>query len=250
MWQGIATALLALCGFFFPVQSSADNLTLLAKPSNDRQPLTVMIGKSVIIDMPMAIKRASLANPAIADAIVLSPKQIYVAGKAFGTTNLSLWGKDEQVFTIFDVEVTLDLSRLREDMGQLFPDEPNIHATAVHDHITLWGSISTAERRDQALAVAEAYAPKKVVNFLQFEAPKVTAEPVTNSAADRASQPLPELTPAPIVRPVEGPSTELVTMSAAGAGPKPLAAEPTPEKPKSVMVEVIRGTAITHVTTK
>ncbi len=246
--RGLRTVPMVLLVHFLlavPVHTLAENLTLSAQPSNEAQPLKVVIGKSVIIDSPMVIKRASLANPGIADAIVLSPKQIYVAGKAFGTTNLTLWGKDEQVFTIFDLEVQLDLSRLKDDLRLLFPDEANIHAAAVHDHITLWGTISTSERRDQAFAVAEAYAPKKVVNFLQFDAPKPVADPAPKLAEELAPRPLPIM----VMPPAQQPVVELATMPAAERAPKP-EAEKAPEKPQSVIIEVIRGTSVTHVTTK
>jgi pilus assembly protein CpaC len=150
-----------------PLVSFAQSLTYVAKPSSETQHLKLAMGKSSIIDLPVPIKRASLANPDIADAIVLSPKQIYVTGKGFGTTNLTLWGKDEQVFSVFDVEVGLDVSRLQTRMRALLPDEENITVTATHDHVTLTGLVSNSNRLAQALAIAEAYAPKKVLNFMK-----------------------------------------------------------------------------------
>ena len=51
------------------------------------------MGKSKVLDLPVAIKRASLANPDVADTVVLSPTQIYLTGKATGVTNLTLWNE-------------------------------------------------------------------------------------------------------------------------------------------------------------
>src|SRR5574340_1032245 len=79
--------------------AGADRLTCTAKHTNVVQQMKIAVGKSVIDDVLVPIKRASLANPDIADAIVLSPRQIYVTGKGFGMTNLTLWGKDEQVIS-------------------------------------------------------------------------------------------------------------------------------------------------------
>src|SRR5687767_5238259 len=67
--------------------ASTDNLTYAAQETKGAQPLKLVLGKSTIVDVPVAIKRASLANPEVADAIVLSPKQLYVTGKGYGTTN-------------------------------------------------------------------------------------------------------------------------------------------------------------------
>src|SRR5205085_5020473 len=53
------------------------------------QQLELTVGKSLVFETLVPIQRASLANAEIADAIVLSPKQIYITGKAIGTTNLT-----------------------------------------------------------------------------------------------------------------------------------------------------------------
>lgn len=139
-----------------------------AQASKDVQALDLVPGKSTVVNVPVAIKRASLADPAIADAIVLSPKQIYVTGKGYGSTNLTLWGRDDQILAIFDVEVALDVARLKERFRRLLPDETNLQLVSSHDHLTLSGTISSPAKLSQALAVAEAFSPKKVINLLKI----------------------------------------------------------------------------------
>ena len=145
----------------------------------DAQQVSLVVGKSTVVDMPVAIKRASLADPQIADAIVLSPKQIYVTGKGYGSTNLTLWGKDDQVLAIFDLDVGVDLTRLKQHLGELLPDETNLRLKGTNDHVTVSGTVSSEARLNQVLAVAEAYAPKKVLNFL-----KVYPEPIGSPVPD------------------------------------------------------------------
>jgi pilus assembly protein CpaC len=147
--------------------AATDGVTHAAQQTKEPQHLELVLGKSTIVDVPVPIKRASLANPEIADAIVLSPRQIYLTGKGYGTTNLTLWSKDDQVLTIFDLEVGIDLSRLESQLVALLPDEEHIEVSATHDHVTLAGTISSPAKLSQAVAVAEAYAPKKVLNFLR-----------------------------------------------------------------------------------
>ena len=148
-------------------------------PLREAQQISLVVGKSTVLDMPVAIKRASLADPQIADAIVLSPKQIYITGKGYGSTNLTLWGKDDQVLAVFDLDVGVDLTRLKQHLAELLPDESNLHLKGTHDHVTVSGSVSSESRLAQVLAVAEAYAPKKVLNFL-----KIYPEPIGNPAPD------------------------------------------------------------------
>jgi pilus assembly protein CpaC len=151
-----------------PLWANSSAPTMSAQASKDVQALDLVLGKSTVVDVPVAIKRASLANPAIADAIVLSPKQIYVTGKGFGSTNLTLWGKDDQILAIFDVEVVLDMARLTQKFSRLLPEETNLRLICSNDHLTLAGTISSPAKLSQALAVAEAFAPKKVINLLKI----------------------------------------------------------------------------------
>jgi len=164
-----------------PVGAMAANEGMVhsVSPIREAQQMSLVVGKSTVVDMPVAIKRASLADPQIADAIVLSPKQIYVTGKGYGSTNLTLWGKDDQVLAVFDLDVGIDLARLKQHLAELLPDESNLHLKGTHDHIAVSGTVSSESRLTQVLAVAEAYAPKKVLNFL-----KIYPEPIGNPAPD------------------------------------------------------------------
>ena len=151
-----------------PLLAGSSASIISAHASKNVQALDLVLGKSTVIDVPVAIKRASLADPAIADAMVLSPTQIYVTGKGFGSTNLTLWGKDGQIMAIFDVEVALDVARLTKKFSRLLPEETNLHLVCSNDHLTLSGTISSPAKLSQALAVAEAFAPKKVINLLKI----------------------------------------------------------------------------------
>ena len=151
-----------------PLLAGSSASIISAHAGKNVQALDLVLGKSTVVDVPVAIKRASLADPAIADAMVLSPTQIYVTGKGFGSTNLTLWGKDGQIMAIFDVEVALDVARLTKKFSRLLPEETNLHLVCSNDHLTLSGTISSPAKLSQALAVAEAYAPKKVINLLKI----------------------------------------------------------------------------------
>lgn len=134
----------------------------------DIQKLELISGKSKVLDLPVAIKRASLANPEVADTVVLSPTQLYLTGKMTGITNLTLWNESGKMMGMYDVIIAPDLSRLKEDLHKTLPEEKGILVTSSHDHITLSGIASNANSLSRALSIAEAYAPKKVVNAMQI----------------------------------------------------------------------------------
>lgn len=133
----------------------------------DIQKLELTSGKSKVLDLPVAIKRASLANPEVADTVVLSPTQLYLTGKTTGITNLTLWNESGKMMGMYDVVIAPDLSRLKEDLHKTLPEEKGILVTSSHDHIALSGTASSANNISRALSIAEAYAPKKIINSMQ-----------------------------------------------------------------------------------
>lgn len=129
--------------------------------------LEITLGKSVVVESPVPITRASLANPAVADAVVLSPRQIYLTGAGVGVTNLTLWQSETEVYKIYSINVHPDLSELKDQIYQLFPEETGVRVSTSREHITVSGTVSSAPRLSQVLSVAEAYSPGKVINLLQ-----------------------------------------------------------------------------------
>src|SRR5688572_7748147 len=131
------------------------------------QKLELTAGKSRVLDLPVAIKRASLANPEVADTVVLSPTQIYLTGKTTGVTTLTLWNEGGKMLGMYDLMIAPDITRLKESLHKTLPEEHGILVTSDHDHITLSGTASNAGNLSRALNMAEAYAPKKIVNAMQ-----------------------------------------------------------------------------------
>ncbi len=167
-WAGILT--LGLClmlGPIFPAMSEGRTFELVETVSP--QTLTVVVGKSLVLQSPKPLKRASLANPEIADTLVLSPTQLYLNAKVIGSTNLTLWGRDGKVFAVYDVVIQPNITRLKTQIHELFPEEKGIQVRASQEHITLSGSASGPEIITQVVGLASTYAPKKVMNFLQVE---------------------------------------------------------------------------------
>ena len=81
------------------------------------------MGRSLVITSPTRIKRVALADPTIAEAIVVSPYQVVLNGKAPGVVSFLLWDEAEQN-QIFEVTVDLDILQLSAKIKEPFPSEP------------------------------------------------------------------------------------------------------------------------------
>jgi pilus assembly protein CpaC len=163
-----SVVMLLLFLIFFPTVVRGGSAKVIVEKA-EPQKLSLTVGKSVIVSSPGPVKRVSLGSQDIADAIVLTPQQISVIGKAPGVTNLILWGADDKISTILDIQVSPDVSRLGEMIQKILPEEKNLHIDATHDSLTLSGTVSSTSSLSQALALAEVHSPKdgKILNLVE-----------------------------------------------------------------------------------
>jgi pilus assembly protein CpaC len=143
----------------------ASHEVLVPKVNAGPQSVRLFLNRSLVVKLPVAMKRMSIANPDVADTIILNPKELYLTGKKCGATNVVIWGPDKQIVAVLDLDVSIDIGRLRERLNELFSNG-RITAVADGDTITLSGSVEDQETMTKVLSLAESYAPKRVNNFL------------------------------------------------------------------------------------
>src|SRR6202158_4214363 len=132
------------------------------------QALHLLVGRSLVITSPSRIKRVSLADPAIAEAIVVSPTQVLVNGKAPGGVSLLLWDEADQS-QAFEVSVDIDVLGLSQKIHEVFPNE-NVHIDTSKDVVIITGKISSAVVADKILEVVKGAAPK-VTSMMEIPPP-------------------------------------------------------------------------------
>jgi len=128
-------------------------------------PLRVMVGKSVLINTSDRLRRVSVTDPAVADALVVTPTQILVHGRAPGEVSLIIWDEQERSRS-FDLRVDVDVTAASEEIRLLFPKQP-IEVSASRSAIVLSGHVNSKEDAERAALIATAYS-KNVVNVLTF----------------------------------------------------------------------------------
>ena len=147
-------------------QAQAADLLERVKNQEIKQVLRLRVGHSKVLRTPFAITRISMADPEIADIILISDKEIYVNALAPGVTNLSIWGKSR--FTTTTVTVEADVTLLKEKLHQVLPKE-KIGVEAAGDSVVLSGEVSGPVAQETAVSLALPFAggkKEKVVNLL------------------------------------------------------------------------------------
>src|SRR5918995_4528923 len=127
----------------------------------------LLVGRSTVISVGQPITRVSLTIPNIADAMVTSPQQLLLHGKAPGTISMFVWDRSGGI-SRYEVVVQRDLSELSARLTQLFPGE-NITVASNGTDVVLSGAVSGKYAMDKAAEVAAGYVKKKedVVNLLK-----------------------------------------------------------------------------------
>ncbi len=133
--------------------------------SQGAAPLRVMVGKSLLINTTERLKRVSVTDPSVADAIVVTPTQILVHGRSAGEVSLLIWDELERSRS-FDLRVDVDVSATAEEERRVFPDE-QITVTPSRSAIVLSGHVTTEDIAKRAEMIAAAYS-KNVVNVLTY----------------------------------------------------------------------------------
>ncbi|RMF41801.1 MAG: type II and III secretion system protein family protein [Alphaproteobacteria bacterium] len=128
--------------------------------------IVVALNRAVVVESSREFAEVSVANPGIADVAALSNKTVYVLGKAPGRTTLTILGPGGRPITNVDIRVSPDIAEFKERLREVLPGE-RIEVRTANDGIVLSGKVSGARKIDQALELAERYAPGRVTNLMQ-----------------------------------------------------------------------------------
>ncbi|HEY6362641.1 MAG TPA: pilus assembly protein N-terminal domain-containing protein [Vicinamibacterales bacterium] len=132
-------------------------------------PVTLLVGRSAVVNVDRPIVRVSLTSAEVADALVTSSNQLLVHGKAPGTISMFVWERAGEMRR-FEVTVLRDMVELDRQLVQLFPGEA-IQARLSGRQIVLSGTVSRKDLVDRVTDVAAGFVAKRdeVISLLQVQ---------------------------------------------------------------------------------
>jgi len=126
--------------------------------------LHLLVGRSLVLTSPSNIRRISIADPNIADVMVLSANQVLVNAKSPGGVSLVLWDENEQTRR-YELIVDLDLGNLSERVHNAFSTD-RVRLEVSKDILILSGQVASKEESDKIYQLVSAVAPK-TLNLLE-----------------------------------------------------------------------------------
>ncbi|WP_137891376.1 type II and III secretion system protein family protein [Ramlibacter sp. 2FC] len=118
--------------------------------------MDLIIGKSTLLRLPSPAERISLGDPSIADVTLISPTELYLLGKTYGSTNMIIWRKGSGA-TAVDLNVNIDYQRMERKINELMPEEKGIKVRPAADSVILTGVVSSAVKARYAEDIANAF---------------------------------------------------------------------------------------------
>ncbi|MGY4191531.1 MULTISPECIES: type II and III secretion system protein family protein [unclassified Bradyrhizobium] len=137
------------------------------------QRVRVTVNKSRTFKVDTAFSTIVAGSPDIADVKSLSDHLIYIQGKKTGTTNVILFDSSMKQIGILDVEVTVDVGNLQQNI-QSGTGTRGIRVSASEGQVVLSGIAADAVSAERALTIAKGSVPEGgiVVNAMSVAAPQ------------------------------------------------------------------------------
>jgi pilus assembly protein CpaC len=160
-----------------PAAADAQPGTLQPGANGAPGKLLVTVGKSLIIDSPVEIKRISVANSDLADAVAVTPKEVLINGRQAGETSLIVW-QQNGTRLLFDLTVRMSTTKLeaaRQQIGRDFPND-DINVTFENDTAFVRGTVRDVTAAERVMMIASTLG--KTVNLLRVDVPPVEQQVV------------------------------------------------------------------------
>jgi pilus assembly protein CpaC len=173
-----AAALAVLCtGLATPAaraQTDAPNDPMhVGLATANAQSISIPKGKSAIVDLPVDARDVLVTDPKVADAVLRSPRRIYVVGLSPGMTDAAFFDAAGRRILALNIRVDQDFGAVAQTIQRLIPDS-HVHVEAVNASLVLSGDVPNLKAADEAVQIAQQFVtqPTQVVDMLSIDGPE------------------------------------------------------------------------------
>ena len=118
------------------------------------------VGKSIIVDLPADATEVIVGNPKVVNAVVRSPRKIYIMGSDSGQTTIFAVDRNGRQIANLEISIGRDVGELGPLLKAALP-KSEIVARTVNDTIILTGSVGSAGEASRAVDIAKGFAAKE-----------------------------------------------------------------------------------------
>jgi pilus assembly protein CpaC len=150
-----------------PASDNSIRIIRVSARGGGNQNITMGLNKAVVVELDSDVKDVMVSSPDIVDAVVKSPRRIYLLAAKVGQTNAFFLDEQGRHLLSLDLRVERDTGDLDSLMKATMPKSA-IRVTAMADNIVLSGNVPSALEAGRAASLAASFTgdPKKVINML------------------------------------------------------------------------------------
>lgn len=171
----VSTALLALSPSMAAVPAAAQSSVRVAI-GGESQSLSLPRGRSAAVELPVDARDVIVSNPAVAEAMLHSPRRITVIGVAPGETDAVFLDAAGRIILSLSIRVDAGVGAVSDTITRLLPGA-RVAVEAVNESLILSGTAANAAEADRAVQIARQFvsSPERVVNLISVaESDQVT----------------------------------------------------------------------------
>lgn len=160
-------AAVALIGAAAPASAQNRVSVELGASGAATRSLTLPKGKSAVVELPVDARDVMVSNPAVVDAVLSSPRRIFVLGKGNGQSDAVFFDQQGRKILSLDIRVDAPVGALQDSIRRLVPGS-DVRVEALGDGLVLSGSVpdTGAADRVQQLAAQFVSKPEQLVSLL------------------------------------------------------------------------------------
>lgn len=151
-----------------PATASAMQVATQSAPVKT-QVLNLPKGRSAVIDLPVDARDVFVSNPAVADAVLRTPRRIFILGVDGGQSDAIFFdGTGRQILNLA-IRVDASTDQLSDAVKRLFPST-RVEVQSLSGKVVLSGMAQNNGEADQILRLAQGFAgkPEDVVNLMSI----------------------------------------------------------------------------------
>jgi len=133
------------------------------------QQLALPVGRSAVVDLPIDARDVLVSNPAVASAVLRTPRRIFVMGLKSGATDAIFFDAGGRRILGLNIRVEQNTSNLAQTINRVLPGS-QVQVDAIKDSVILSGVVMSATDADRAVQIAKATVdkPDEVLNMLSI----------------------------------------------------------------------------------
>lgn len=141
-------------------------ISLFPANASVQKQINIIVAESKILPIKK-VSRVAIAQPDVADVVIVSDQEVILIGKSPGVTTLMLWNKEGRATYRIKV-LSAEVNLAKEIQGTI--SEEKVQVTMNNGTMVLEGRVKDQNAYLRAEKIASAYG-NKVINLLQMEMP-------------------------------------------------------------------------------